>query len=291
MKRLAEVVRYLRCCFFWKQLNRAVLDYNRNSSAMEKVYVSLTTTPARIAKMGPTLASLVDQSVVPHKIILNLPHVTRKGQRYNIPDFIVANPLVEIRHVEKDLGPATKWFYTAADTSIGEDAPIVIVDDDQVYPRELIRHYLDSRREFPGAAFTLLGWDVPATLRHADRQYITAGRVRIMGKAPVVSQPQQVDCVQGASSFMMTRNMLDTDLTYFDQHEACYFADDILVSGLLAKKQTPVYVAKGPFEYIRLHALGMLAGDSLFSTVNSTGSYNDKLYRFFQAHWPSALNK
>ena len=291
MDRLAEIVRYLRCCFLWKQYNRAVLDHNRNSSVADKVYVSLTTTPARIAKLGPALASLMDQSVMPHKIILNLPEVTRKGQLYTIPDFIVANPFIEIRHVEKDLGPATKWFYTAADPSIEKDASIVVVDDDQVYSRGLISHYLDCRREFPGAAFTLLGWDVPATHRHADRQYVTAGRVLIAGKAPVVSQPQRVDCVQGASSFMITRSMLDTDITYFDQHEACYFADDILVSGLLAKKKTPVYVAKGPFQYIRLHALGMLAGDSLFSTVNSTGSYNDELYRLFQTHWPSALNK
>lgn len=291
MKRFAEIVRYLRCCFFWKRHFRKTFYRVTKESDPDKVYVSFTTTPARIRKTGPMLASLMDQSVTPHKIILNLPHVTRKGQSYVVPGFIASNPLVEVRYVEKDLGPATKWFYTASDASLKEDAPIIVVDDDQIYPKGLIKHYLDQHRENPDAAFTLLGWKVPATLRHADRIYVTAGRIRLFGKAPMVSEPHKVDCVQGASSFMITRSMLDTDPSYFDQNEACYFADDIFVSGLLAKKQTPVYVAKGSFQYIRLHALGMLAGDSLFTSVNKASSYNDELYKLFRPYWNSLPSK
>ncbi len=251
----------------------------------EELFVCLTTTPKRIAKVGPTLASLADQSVPPAGIFLYLPERSRGGQSYTIPDFVYQNPLVTIKWVPADVGPATKWFYTGTDKSIGDNTPIVVLDDDQVYPKGLLEHFLQCRQQFPTAAFTLLGWNVPSSLDHADRQYVTAARVRLFGANPAVTTPKRVHCVQGASSFMITKSMIEYDQNYFDRHEAALFADDILVSGMLAKRGVPVMVVPAPFRYARLHNLWMMKGESLFKKVNRLGNYNNALYELFRDFW------
>jgi len=278
---LSEIIRFLNICLL-KSGRTSTPSANAGAAEM---YVCLTTTPKRIAKIGPTLASLADQSVPPTGIFLYLPDRSKGGQPYTVPDFVSQNPLITIKTVREDVGPATKWFYTGADRSIGEQTPIIVLDDDQVYPKRLLEHYLKCRKEFPTAAITLLGWRVPSTMAHADRKFVSASRVRLLGNDPVVRRPERVHCVQGASSFMISKSMIEYDQSYFDRHEATLFADDILISGLLAKKGVPVMVVPAPFRYIRMHTLWMMMGESLFKNVNKAAGYNDALYQLFKDFW------
>uniref|UniRef100_UPI0030DDCE85 hypothetical protein n=1 Tax=uncultured Imperialibacter sp. TaxID=1672639 RepID=UPI0030DDCE85 len=244
----------------------------------------------RIAKIGPAIASLMDQTVMPDKIFLCIAKKSRKGQTYKTPRFLSGNSLVEICWVEKDLGPATKWFYTCNADHIAKGSNIIVLDDDQVYPKQLVEHYLHCRRQFPAAAFTLLGWPVPTTGQHTDRKCVSAGKVRILGaddRTEVTESPRQVHCMQGASSYMITKGMLKPTADYFEKHEAANFADDILISGLLAESQVPVYVLPGPFQFIRLHSLRMMRAPSLYISTNRSSDYNDLLYRLFEKSWPA----
>lgn len=236
------------------------------------------------------IASLCNQSVPPVKILLFLPEKDKKGRSYHLPGFLKKLPLLEIVRVEKDQGPATKWFYLPKAVSISNITPVIVLDDDQVYPYRLVEYYLWWHEKQPGVAFTLLGWNVPPSLSHNERKLVKAAGVRVFGIEDTVSQPEQVDCVQGASSFMFTKEMLEFDESYFEELEAAHFADDILVSGLLAKKGTPVLVAPGRFRYARLQTLKHVWGESLFRSVNRTASYNNDLYRVFENYWPS-VNK
>jgi hypothetical protein len=262
----------------------------RADERQPKVYISLSTTPERIAKIGPAIASLTDQTVMPDKIFLCIAKRSRRGELYKIPVFIEDNPLVEVKWVEKDLGPATKWFYSCQADDMEDGSLIIVLDDDQVYPKQLVEHYLNCHMQFPGAAFTLLGWSVPPTLLHVDRQCVSAGEIRLIGadhKNEVAEEPRPVHCVQGASSYMITKGMIQPTVDYFEKYEAANYADDILMSGLLAESRVPVYVLPGPFKFIRLHTLRMMQAPSLYKNTNQSGSYNDQLYKLFQKSWPT----
>ncbi len=250
--------------------------------------VSLTTTPQRIDKIGPALASVIDQTVLPDKVILTVPEFDKDGVPFNIPKFIKYMPLVEVRRVANDVGPATKWFYTCQANDIAEDTPIIVLDDDQVYPKKLVEHYLNASMQFPGAAFTLLGWKVPKTFVHLDRECLASARIRLLGKDKlnrVAVKQERVDCVQGASSYMITKGMVTTDVSIFDEQEAARYADDMLISGLLAKKRIKVYVLPASFRFVRLHVWALRQAESLFKSVNKQSTYNDQLYRLFEKDW------
>ncbi|WP_339812350.1 hypothetical protein [uncultured Imperialibacter sp.] len=287
---MTEVFRYLKLHLAG---SKARVQGERDVSAGENrppVYISLSTTPERIAKIGPAIASVMDQTLMPDKIFLCIAKKSKKGQAYRIPAFLSGNPLVEISWVEKDLGPATKWFYTCNADHIAKGSNIIVLDDDQVYPKQLVEHYLHCRRQFPGAAFTLLGWPVPTTGRHTDRKCVSAGKVRILGadnRIEVTESPRQVHCMQGASSYMITKGMLKPTADYFEKYEAANFADDILISGLLAASHVPVYVLPGPFQFIRLHSLRMMRAASLYNNTNRSSDYNDQLYMLFEKNWPA----
>tara|TARA_R110000737_G_scaffold258673_1_gene267276 strand:- start:1522 stop:2400 length:879 start_codon:yes stop_codon:yes gene_type:complete len=290
MATLREILRYLRLSALWRSGLRIRSTASAKRSEDQPIYISLSTTPERIAKIGPAIASLMDQTVMPDKIFLCIAKKSRKGQTYKTPRFLSGNSLVEICWVEKDLGPATKWFYTCNADHIAKGSNIIVLDDDQVYPKQLVEHYLHCRRQFPAAAFTLLGWPVPTTGQHTDRKCVSAGKVRILGaddRTEVTESPRQVHCMQGASSYMITKGMLKPTADYFEKHEAANFADDILISGLLAESQVPVYVLPGPFQFIRLHSLRMMRAPSLYISTNRSSDYNDLLYRLFEKSWPA----
>lgn len=274
---MKELIRYYRLLVNPRRI------LQRKVRGDSEVIISLSSTPDRIGKIAPALASLLDQRIIPEKIILYLPLESRSGKKYDLPDFLLSHPLINVKRVAKDLGPATKWFYTGEDASIAPDQPIIVLDDDQVYPKKLVEHYLNCRKKFPNSAFTLLGWNVPPSLLHKDRIPVAGARVRVFGKQSVAAKPERVDCVQGASSFMVTKKMLQYDETYFD-HKAAHFADDILVSGLLAKNNIPVMVAPGPFRYVRLHSMNMMKASSLFD-INKSAGYNEQLYEVFRGYW------
>jgi hypothetical protein len=290
MATLREILRYLRLNAFWRSGFHMRSTIAAKRSEDQPIYISLSTTPERIARIGPAIASLMDQTMMPDKIFLCIAKKSRKGQTYKIPGFLSGNPLVEISWVEKDLGPATKWFYTCSADHIAKGSNIIVLDDDQAYPRQLVEHYMHCRRQFPAAAFTLLGWQVPATGQHADRKCVSAGKVRVLGadnRTEVIVGPRQVHCMQGASSYMITKGMFKPTADYFEKYEAANFADDILISGLLAASQVPVYVLPGPFQFIRLHSLRMMRAASLYNDTNRSSDYNDQLYRLFEKNWPA----
>ena len=76
-----------------------------------KVYISLTTIPNRISGSKKTIDSLVDQSIPPTKVFLNIP--LKYNLRFNntvkdldIPKF--DSDLVEVIRCAQDYGPGTK---------------------------------------------------------------------------------------------------------------------------------------------------------------------------------------
>jgi hypothetical protein len=127
-----------------------------------KCYVSMTTTPDRfyakiINGVDPfidTLNSLLTQTKMPDKIIISLcntykrqfEEVVTPQQKHNrINDIKSISPRIEIIETD-DLGPATKILglmaYNDRYRFINSDDLIIVVDDDTVYSRDLVRFHV-----------------------------------------------------------------------------------------------------------------------------------------------------
>ncbi|MGL1887003.1 MAG: hypothetical protein OCD76_10860 [Reichenbachiella sp.] len=249
--------------------------------------ISLSILPTRFKGLTPTLNSLTDQTVLPKKIIFNLPKTFRRDKtEYTIPEFVKSHPLIEINWIEEDLGPATKLLPTLDLYEKEPDQLIIIVDDDQIYPKGMVENYLTNSKKLPDAAMTLSGWTVPESFDHGDKEQLYGGIVRIYRKDNSVNEPVQVDCLQGAASFAVKPKLFDKGVSDFDTApKEAFFVDDIWVSGNLSRCNSPVFVVPAPFRFGRFVSLRQAGGLGLSNTVNSDNSNNNALYKYFEKEW------
>lgn len=283
MSRVSEVLRYINICFF----NGAFTRTTRISTSKEaKFHFTLTTTPDRLNKIKATLLSLNDQTTPPSEIILNLPVMSMKGKQYVLPKYLMKIKNLRINRVPEDLGPGTKLIPTLHDDSIAANDFIVVVDDDQVYPKRLLETYLKNTRTFPGAALTLCGWNVPPDMKHNRKKTKKGAGIKFKDPNPNVPEPLNVEILQGASSFLVCKSFFTKDVfDYSDAPEGALFADDIWFSGHLAKNNIPRKLIIGDFAFYRMHSFKHMGTTGLRYSVNADNQNNNALYKYFEAHW------
>lgn len=110
----------------------AVANYLRK----HKVYISLTSSPTRLAKLHEVLETL-DLSIV-EAVILALPEKYRNVELYDIPAWLSNYPKLHVVRPLKDIGPATKILPAVAKVQADPDAIIISIDDDVAYPRGMV---------------------------------------------------------------------------------------------------------------------------------------------------------
>lgn len=252
-----------------------------------KAVISLSVLPARFKHLEPTLSSITDQTLLPEKIIINLPrNFKRDKSNYVIPDYVNNHPLVEINWIEHDMGPATKILPTIEKFKNEPERLIIVLDDDQIYPHGLVENFVKNSEELPDAAMTMSGWVVPKSFDHGDKKQIYGAIVRIYRRDNSINKPVRVDCLQGASSFAVKPKFFDNRVFDFDNApKEAFFVDDIWLSGNLARNQCPVYVVPAPFRFGRFVSLRQSTRVSLSQTVNLDNANNNTLYKYFEKDW------
>ncbi|WP_336368404.1 glycosyltransferase family A protein [Marinobacter sp. C2H3] len=98
------------------------------------IIVSLTTYGKRLNNVYLTIESLFQQSLKPDRILLWIDSETDKQQ---IPEILRLQEKrgFEIRYMERDLGPYSKFFYTL---QAYPESLIITVDDDTLYPPDMV---------------------------------------------------------------------------------------------------------------------------------------------------------
>lgn len=194
--------------------------------------VSLTSIPSRLPLIGRTLKSLLRQSLAPERIVLNLPRFSkREGVAYEAPAFLEGLAGVHIRWCE-DAGPATKLLPALA--AEAPQTPVIVVDDDRIYPANLVASLVAAAERQPDAAFCMSGWVVPADL--IDRPTTLWSNLNMLPPAPVrarrLRQPVEVDILQGLSGYLVRPAFFDlaavTD--YSQAPREAFFVDDVWIS-------------------------------------------------------------
>lgn len=224
----------------------------------ERLVVSLTTIPARIHDLRPTLLSLIEQTRPPDRIILALPHRSRRdGQPYPIPVDLPAG--VSILRCD-DLGPATKLLPALR---AEPEALVVALDDDVIYPRDYLETLLAVHRQHPRAALGWRGWRIEADVPPRRFRHIWASAVKA---------PQPVDILLGWGGYLIPPGSLDNAVfEYEGWPEAMRWVDDVWVSGHLARRGVARLVVPGrsyPVAGRTAHRAGLSDGINLSDANN-----------------------
>ncbi|WP_207423852.1 glycosyltransferase [Desertivirga brevis] len=145
--RLSNVI--LPFCFRLSSGNKFNSIDNKKKQDENLLIVSLTTFPARIGKVWMTIESILRQETKPDKIILWLFEGEFDGKR-SLPEELLAleNRGLEIRFCTDNLMPHKKYYYTLSEFS---NARIVTIDDDMLYPPNLLTLLLKHHNNFPTA--------------------------------------------------------------------------------------------------------------------------------------------
>ena len=213
---LLNMMHYLKC--YSKKCN-----FPPPSNVQKQVIVSLTTTPVRINKIWPTLTSIMLQSVQPEKIYLWIP---KKFKRFpeneigELPYFIKDNPLIQVEYIETDFGPASKLLPCLQSPSL-QDKKIIVIDDDRLYPRHLIRDLLHYEKIDPEAAIGIAGTVVfgPHRKEYAKAKHIT-----------------MVDVLLGYNAYLVKTYFFSKDVFEYPPNlPEAFFEDDVWISAHIKK--------------------------------------------------------
>jgi hypothetical protein len=238
-----------------------------------RVVVSLTTIPSRIVQIKAVLNSLIDQTVPAHKIVLALPDVSRREKReYTLPAFLSDSQAITVLRCV-DWGPATKLIPML----LAEPAPdtlILAVDDDTIYPPDLIANLLAWHAQHPDATIGLRGWSLPDTLDWRATQTVYGTQL---------DHPLRCDVLTGTWGFMVQPRFFDEQLLDYAAypHEA-FFVDDVWFNGHLARRHVPrlIVPCRRPPMSTRLTRT-----NGLFFRNNRDGHNNNVVIRAFADAW------
>src|SRR5713101_1624480 len=226
LKRLLPVLRRRRQQF---RFIRETLVANRTSDN-RRVIASLSTVPDRINNLRPTIRSLLKQTRPPDEIVLAIPEFSiREDRLYVVPEYILRLPRVRILHCGRDWGPATKFIPTVQEELAAgrENALIMVVDDDRIYPRDALETYLYYSEQLPEAALCFRGAAMPRNLDWRDAKMIYANELR---------EPQRAAVITGCGSYLIQPRFFDESLwDYSDTPRGAFYMDDIWISGCLSR--------------------------------------------------------
>ena len=223
-----------------------------------KVYISLTTSPKRIAKILPVLQTL-DVELV-ENILLVLPkRFSRDNLEYIIPEKIKNFPKVKILRIEKDLGPITKLLpaivyvnhsaenekngivittegpVLTPDPSPDPGAVVITVDDDTGYSRgsisQLIKYAILEDAVIARSAVKIDFFKIADFFWPTK----TAETKSITGKAT------PYDIVEGFAGIAYMAKHVDVALMMqvSSFKPTCFVADDLVISFVLAGQHVP----------------------------------------------------
>lgn len=190
--------------------------YIINTKNTEEIIISLTTSPKRIAQMKPVIDSIMDQSLLPDKIVINLPYVFKRDNTTftTIPEFLTSNSRIHLNTCE-DIGPITKILPTVP-LATRDDSMIITLDDDIVYPPHCIEDLVSKARQHPDAVIT--------------------------GSAHWPSERGGFQLAEGYCGILYRKKFLlgfPTD-EISDFPRACYLGDDLIISNFLAQKKIKI---------------------------------------------------
>lgn len=191
----------------------------------QRIVVTLTTTPYRIVKLKPTLDSLLQQSIKPDCIYLNIPFFFKRDNiPYVIPEWLQKYPGITIRRTD-DYGPITKLLPVLVSETDPETI-IITVDDDVWYPRHVVRDLVQYALQHPHAVVT------PLNINFTINDKLQFTNIKYKFK-----HGSKASLVVGAAGVAYRRSFFANDFQPFVTKlpTQCFLTDDLVLSIYLAQ--------------------------------------------------------
>jgi hypothetical protein len=225
-----------------KKFENRCLGYHRETKNIDlpyKIVFSLTTTPHRINQISHTLNTLVNQTVKPNYILLNIPHkFNRTNEYYKIPQFLNYYDNLIINKLEKDYGPITKLLGAIKYIPKDEDTWIIICDDDDLYLQETLEYYIKYIQKKKDSALSISGFNMLTSKDFFKNQ------IEVKLEYPK-RDLSKINVLEGFATFAVHRSFFDDDfIPYVEfciQNKDCKMSDDIIISNYLGMKNIPIY--------------------------------------------------
>ena len=116
------------------------------------IYVSVSTIPQRIKTIHKSIESLLNQTLKPDKIFINIPNEFRRfKEKINDNDIPKFPSGVEVTRCE-DSGPGTKLLGSLK--KIDNDSLLILADDDQIYENFMIEKFNNFYISSPNNAYS-----------------------------------------------------------------------------------------------------------------------------------------
>lgn len=132
------------------KLRRTLTHFARRLMGRQRIIVSLTSYPPRMATIHECIRSILAQRTLPDKIVLWLYEGDFPNREKDLPATLIhllAHDVV-IRWVSEDLKPHKKYFWALQE--FNKDL-VVIFDDDMIYPNNYITELMEAHRNHPEA--------------------------------------------------------------------------------------------------------------------------------------------
>jgi GR25 family glycosyltransferase involved in LPS biosynthesis len=200
---------------------------------IHNIIFSITTSPKRILLMEKTINSILNQSVPPTLIRINIPKIfKRTGESYIIPAFISNNPKIKIYEYDEDYGPIMKVLPTIMDYQ-NDDHTIIIYGDDDVLTLPLtIENYLDFMMKDSKSIYCLCGIN-----------YINNNFNYINNEIKIVLN--KVNIVEGYATVCLKSNIIKKSIIeYYNiikDNKDCFQSDDLILSNFYAMNNINSY--------------------------------------------------
>ena len=233
-----------------------------------KYIMSLTTIPSRINSVENTIQSLVEQTLKPEKIVLNLPKIYNFRFNSSIQDLHIKkllnkyNDKIIINYVDDDYGPGTKLLGLIKSKIINmdiKDTYIVLVDDDHIYKPYMLEYFDNyNKKEYDNK------------LEVSSYYSFIYHNLR---------NNSQIMIGQGGDGFFIKPELLNKFEDYYDiikNYEIINYHDDYYISNYFHLKQIPINYIIPPY-------------DSLIY-IKDTSSYSNALTQLENIYHRDTLN-
>ena len=209
--------------------NRYGLDDNSD------VVVSLTTYPARIKTVWITIASLLNQTYKPRKVILYLAKEQFEDGHNGLPKRLIALEKrgLDIRFVDGDLKPHKKYYYALQDYP---QMRVITADDDIFYPENHIANLVAGANRFPDSVICARSHRITVDNATNDFKPYNTWKEELKEKPDILTIPI------GCNGVLYKRSFFDDEL--FDVgkiNKFTLYTDDLWLKIMEVKSGTPVF--------------------------------------------------
>jgi hypothetical protein len=207
---------------------------------MINVVVSLTSFPKRINTVDVVIKSILQQTVIPDKILLYLSEEEFKNKK--LPDKLLElqSDIFTINFCD-DLKPHKKYFYAMQKY---HDSIVITIDDDVIYPKNLVERLLKLYKKYPKAVSCLRAH----TIKMYDEETFAPYKKWCL-ESKIINIPSLLVLPTGVGGILYPPNCLPKST--FDKEKIkkyCLYTDDLWLKWMELKYDIPAVLSDDEIE-------------------------------------------